>query len=165
MKRIIFSYLLLTIICGSYIVTSCSDKNEMVKPEIVADEISKNIEVAWDEIEASVKFTINTDWKVIAVDAAGEICSWMQLGKNQGSSGNISIPILFELNDSETTRTGSIKVMAGDIEESFTILQMANPNAVLTMNESDIIDFDKYYKPAEFQNIDMLRSEDRKSVV
>ena len=74
MKRIIFSYLLLTIICGSYIVTSCSDKNEMVKPEIVADEISKNIEVAWDEIEASVKFTINTDWKVIAVDAAGEIC-------------------------------------------------------------------------------------------
>lgn len=149
--------LLICFICG---LVACSDQNsELVSPTVVLEESSKLINVEWNVVEASIKFTTNATWKVTVSDDANQTITWLQPAKWDGQAGSISIPLLLQPNNSEVTRTAVVKVSCGAISESVIITQKANPNAVLTKKESDIEDFEKYYKPSEFANMNMLRSD------
>ncbi|MFV0589166.1 DUF6055 domain-containing protein [Bacteroides reticulotermitis] len=146
-------------LCLTVQMSACSDNEEVVNPEITVGEGQKEVNVVWNEVETSVKFEATTNWTATVKDPAGEACNWLKLNKYQGTGGHISIPILFESNDSEIYRTAVITLLCGDKSTTINIIQGANPNAVLVMNESDIKDFNKYYKPGEFNNINMLRSD------
>lgn len=67
--------------------------------------------------------------------------------------------MLLQKNDSENYREATLVIVCGESEVTVHIRQEANPNAVLTLNSADIKDFDKYYKPIEFSNMNMLRSD------
>lgn len=69
--------------------------------------------------------------------------------------------MLLQKNDSENYREATLVIVCGESEVTVHIRQEANPNAVLTLNSADIKDFDKYYKPIEFSNMNMLRSDAR----
>lgn len=146
--------------CFTIGINSCSDDKETITPQITVNESSKAINVTWNDIEASFKFTSTTAWTAtVTDDATGEKCTWITLSKYEGEAGDISIPLLFAANDAETNRSATITLASGDVKATISVTQGDNPNAVLTMDESEIQDFDKYYKPKEFENIKMLRSD------
>lgn len=153
-------FFLLAVFCLTIGISSCSDDDEIVNPQITVNEDSKTISITWNDIETSIKFSSTTAWTAIVTDdATGEKCDWITLSKYDGNGGDFSIPLLFGANDAETNRTATITLASGDVKATISVTQGDNPNAVLTMNESEIEDFEKYYKPKEFANIKMLRSD------
>lgn len=154
------SLLLLLVMCSLTIgISSCSDDDDVIEPKITVDDASKEINITWNDIEASVKFTSTTAWTATVKEASGEDCTWVKLGKYDGEGGSFSIPMLFGANDAEISRFAILTLASGNVTTTITIIQGDNPDAVLTMNESDIEDYEKYYKPEEFKNIKMLRSD------
>ena len=151
-----FIFLMIGIL--SFSIAGCSD-NDSVAPELIIDDSQKSINIAWNEIESALNYTSSTSWTAQIADEAGQKCNWLKLHKYYGEGGEISNPILFEANDSEISRTAIISIISGDVELKISVVQQANPNAVLTMKESDVKDFNKYYKPTEFNNINMLKSD------
>lgn len=164
MKKIINHFrplfFLLATFCLAINMSSCSDDDEIVNPQITVEEYSKAIHVTWNDVESSIKFTSTMAWTaVVTDDATDEKCNWITLSKYSGDRGDISIPMLFGSNDKETNRSATITLTSKDVTATISVIQGDNPNAVLTMLESEIEDFDKYHKPEDFKNINMLRSD------
>ncbi|WP_455672590.1 DUF6055 domain-containing protein [Phocaeicola sp.] len=137
--------------------SSCSDNDdENIVPQLTIESTQQSKTIAWDEIEASVKFTATATWTAVVEDvtsrASSSSCSWVKLPKYEGVAGDSSVPMLFEKNDSENYREATITLTCGESKSTVNIRQEANPNAVLTMNIADIPNYDKYYTPSAYND-------------
>ena len=169
MKKLLCKELLfaLSIVCCFFIAfSSCSDsEDESIILQLTLDSSQQSKTLFWDETEASVKFSATGPWTATVEDvtsrATDSSCTWIKLPRYEGEAGEISLPMLLQKNDSENYREATLVIVCGESEVTVHIRQEANPNAVLTLNSADIKDFDKYYKPAEFSKMDMLRSDSK----
>ena len=169
MKKLLCKELLfaLSIFCCFFIAfSSCSDsEDESIILQLTLDSSQQSKTLFWDETEASVKFSATGPWTATVEDvtsrATDSSCTWIKLPRYEGEAGEISLPMLLQKNDSENYREATLVIVCGESEVTVHIRQEANPNAVLTLNSADIKDFDKYYKPIEFSNMNMLRSDAR----
>lgn len=156
MRKGLFSEIVETLLffCFTFNMIGCSSDSKDILPQIIVDDTQLNKTVGWNEVESSVKFTATSMWTATVEDvtsrATGSNCDWIKLAKTIGATGDISIPMLFEKNDSENYRTATITLICGDSKVTVSIKQDANPNAVLTMKVSDIENYDKYYTPATY---------------
>lgn len=153
------------------VIGGCSDEKEKVLPLVSVGEGQQNKQVAWDAIEASVKFAATAAWSVTIEDMTESTgnsgVTWIKLPRYKGEAGDVSLPMLFQKNDSENEREAAMTIVCGESKSIVKIRQEANPNAVLTMNPADILDYDKFYMPGthnegfEKGSGNMLRSDAR----
>lgn len=152
--------------------SSCSDsEDENIILQLTLDNSQQSKTLIWDETEASVKFAATGTWTATVEDvtsrATGSNCTWIKLPRYQGEAGEISLPMLLQKNDSENYREATLVIACGESEVTVNIRQEANPNAVLTLNPAEILDYDKYYTPAAYNegfekgSENMLRSDAR----
>ena len=141
--------LLLSVIVFSSL-SSCSSDDDVVIGDITtaSGELTKTI--PWDETEASISFTANSDWSAtveeVATRAATSI-SWLKLTCPTGGAGDVKMPILLTKNDNDTYREAQVTIKCGEKSVTIQIHQEANPDAVKTMDPSQIANYDKYLTP------------------
>lgn len=102
--------------------------------------------VAWDEVETSCAFTVNTLWTASTSE------TWIRVTVPEGDAGTVRMPIVLTKNDSDAERVGSVTVRCGDKSIVFVIRQAANPDAAHTMDVSSIENYDKYYTPGTWND-------------
>lgn len=133
--------------------SSCSSDDDVVIGDITtaSGELTKTI--PWDETEASISFTANSDWSAtveeVATRAATSI-SWLKLTQPTGGAGDVKMPILLTKNDNDTYREAQVTIKCGDKSVTIQVHQEANPDAVKTMDPSQIANYDKYLTPEKW---------------
>lgn len=140
--------------------SSCKDDdNEVPSNEesslCVAEGKSDTISIAASKTLASVFFDAQASWTAKVEDGN----SFASLLIDEGNAdSNIRLNVIFDNeNESESSRTVKVTITCGTDKLTFTIIQ--DGTTVKYLTEADIDDFDKYYKPQEFSNINMFRSD------
>lgn len=163
----IFKVLLCTtVLLSSFSFSACDkeDDNNSGTLLIINDSL-KNISLTYGVTYYSVPFTAKTAWTA-SVTSGSE---WFKIGSGNGSSsasgtgGAVNLGFVMTENTSASDRTASFIITCGS--ETFTISVVQKATTVITLSESDVEDLDKYYKPAEFSNMDMLKSSSKWSWV
>jgi len=98
-------------------------------------------------------FSVDHEWRLEIPDDV----DWLTANKMSGNSTKTTVITFTAKANTGTVRTATCKIKSGSKTKKFTVRQAAQ---VLILKKSDIQDFDKYYKPAEF-NFDMLRSDSK----
>lgn len=142
---------LLLAVC-SLLCLSCSDDDDVTVGNIVIAEEELNKTIAWDEVESSISFTADAPWTATVSDAATRATNtqldWLKLTVASGEAGDVKMPFLVSKNDNDTYREAQITISCGGVSSVVTVHQEANPDAVHTMDPSQIPNYDKYYLPA-----------------
>lgn len=113
-----------------------------------------DLQIGAEDTWAEVTFTARSTWKATVTSGS----EWCSLKDNSGSGGSgQTFGIVTTKNTSKSAREALIALTCGSDKMEIKVTQA--PNEVETMDESDVKDFDKYYKPQEFANIDMLKSD------
>ena len=150
MKRI-FSYFFLLLATANFAACSSSDGDSTtaVAPTLSETEVN----VACDATFYSLTVSSRTVWTA-TVENGGD---WLKLVSGKGTGG-ASEKLSFEMtkNTTKQPRVANIKVASGSASTSLKVTQAGT--TVEVMDASQVKDFDKYYKPKEF-NFDMLRSD------
>ncbi len=124
---------------------------------IEIDEQYVNITLGAEETTASVKFTATSVWKAsFKEDASNE---WITLSKKNGVGGPVVLDLTLKVNASGAARVATLVLSCGNSTKEISVSQGAS--SVQIMDEADVEDLDKYYKPQEFANMDMLRSDSK----
>lgn len=121
--------------------TACDDDDTTVVGDISATQSDQVRTVAWDEVETSCVFTVNTLW------AASTSAEWIRLTVPEGDAGTVRMPLVLSKNDSDAEREGRVTVRCGDKNVVFVVKQGANPDAAHVMDPASIENYDKYYTP------------------
>ena len=97
-------------------------------------------------------FSCDHEW---TLDIPEEAQGWLSASKTSGKSTKTTNIIFTAKANDGARRSVTCRIISGATKKKFTVTQNM---AVFTLKESDIPNFDKYYKPREF-NFDMLRSD------
>lgn len=150
MTKSILKYLFLL---ATAVLTACSssdDAEDSVAPTLSETEVNVEYDATW----YSLTVTSRTIWNAV-VENGGD---WLKLKDAKGVGGT-SEKLSFEMtrNTTKSPRVANIKVSCGTASTFLKVTQA--PSTIEVMDKSQVKDFDKYYKPAEFANIDMLRND------
>ena len=149
MIKILPFYLLLSL-CTSFTLWGCSDDNEeeIAGELITIDESYLSVSAEAEETTASIKFTARSGWTASVKETEAQ--DWLTLSATEGIGGAITLDLTLAINDNEATRTATIILTCGNTQKEITVTQSGSDLQI--MDESEIEDFEKYYKPAEFAN-------------
>ncbi len=136
-----------------FIFVGCSDDKDEQKECLVIDEEEQTIVLEAEETYASINFTALTSWEA----SFKEPRDWLSLSSNSGIGGLVTLKITLEKNSSEDARYATIILSCGNSSKEISVTQ--GGSQLRFMDESDVVDFEKYYKPSEFKSIDMFRSD------
>ena len=151
--------------------SACSKDDEVVVGNITIAESELNKTVAWDEVESSITFTANSDWTASVSDvttrAANTKIEWLTLTVNTGKAGEVKMPFCLTKNSSEFYRDAQIEIKCGDKTSVINVHQNQNPDAVHTMDKSQVENFDKYICPGPWnegfeKGVDYMLRDDAK---
>ena len=150
MKRI-FSYFFLLLATANF--AACSSSEDSGSASVAPTLSETEVNVACDATFYSLTVSSRTVWTA-TVETGGD---WLKLVSGKGTGG-ASEKLSFEMtkNTTKQPRQANIKVTSGSASTSLKVTQAGT--TVEVMDASQVKDFDKYYKPAEF-NFDMLRSD------
>ncbi|MDR1783400.1 MAG: DUF6055 domain-containing protein [Dysgonamonadaceae bacterium] len=131
---------------------SCG-KDEPEEPayQILINDDQKSLSYEFGGGVRTVQFTSSSAW------TAEEDADWLSLDKTKGTSGKAALLVTAEANKSDVARQATVIIACGTVRVEISVEQSAN--TVHELTEADIPNFDKYYKPAEFRNINMLKSD------
>ena len=132
---------------------SCSNSDNN-NDQIIIDSTQKNISIQAAGATDTIIFNATSSWIATVDEKEGN--AWMALNHYKGIAGVSSIILTVDTNSSEIARTATIVLAAGNATEKITVTQ---ETALQTMQSSDVTDFNKYYKPKEFDSMNMLRSD------
>lgn len=147
-------YLLTT--AFSFNLTACSDdeKSSVDNLITIAEEdltISVDSETTFHSI--SVKSRISWNAVIQETDAK----TWLTLIAASGVGGTEKLSMELKKNTSKEPRTATIVVTCSAVKKEITVTQAGTE--LKTMDESEVANLDKYYKPTEFSKMDMFRSD------
>ena len=151
------SFLLWCTILLSFLLFSCKDDENPIGEAIEIDEQYVNITLDAEETTASVKFTATSAWKASFKEEASN--DWIALSKKNGVGGPMVLDLTLKVNTSGVARVATLVLSCGNSTKEISVSQGAN--SVQIMDEADVEDLDRYYKPQEFANMDMLRSDSK----
>lgn len=137
--------------------TSCKDDEEEYSADylLAIAEEDMNISVDAETTSYEIELTARAIWK--ATVTAGNEDGWLTL-ENDGDTGGVNtLSFSMEENTTGATRTAMITITCHTAQKEITVTQSGSD--LMIMDESEIEDFEKYYKPAEFASMDMLRSD------
>lgn len=104
------------------------------------------IELDAEDTSASIKFTALASWTATIKEA--EVHNWVALSSKQGIGGLVTLNLILKKNTNKDDRYAVITIACGNSTKEINLSQAGS--SLLIMDEADIKDFDKYYKPAEF---------------
>ena len=105
---------------------------------------------------ASVRLTVDHEWYLVSSDKTEQ--EWLKADITHGvSTKNKKITFTALEEGLAETRTAKFKIVSGANSKKFTVTQ---GRKTLILTEDEVEDFDKYYKPLEF-DFDMLRSDSK----
>ena len=151
--------------------SACSSDDDVIVGNISIAESELNKTVEWDEVESSITFTANSDWTASVSDvttrAANTKIEWLTLTVNSGKAGEVKMPFCLTKNDSEFYRDAQIEIRCGDKTSVINVHQNQNPDAVHTMDKSQVENFDKYICPGPWnegfeKGVDYMLRDDAK---
>ena len=151
MTKNYFKYLLLLLATTVFAACNSSDGDSTTAVAPTLSETEVNVEC--DATFYSLTVSSRTVWTA-TVETGGD---WLKLVSGKGTGG-ASEKLSFEMtkNTTKQPRQANIKVTSGGASTSLKVTQAGT--TVEVMDASQVKDFDKYYKPKEF-NFDMLRSD------
>jgi len=157
MKRYFTILSAVAAMAAAMLLSSCQEK---VQPEPEDDyeatiKLSGSSTVSIGATEGStgkLVFSCDHEWRIEVPEDA----DWFEANKLSGNSTKSTVVIFTAKANSGEQRTATCKIKSGSKTKKFTVSQ---DRACIILQESDIQDFDKYYKPAEFSNMNMLRSD------
>ena len=151
MTKNYFKYLLLLLATTVFAACNSSDGDSTTAVAPTLSETEVNVEC--DATFYSLTVSSRTIWTA-TVENGGE---WLKLVSSKGTGG-ASEKLSFEMtkNTTKQPRVANIKVSSGTASTNLKVTQA--PTTVEIMDQSQVKDFDKYYKPKEF-NFDMLRND------
>ena len=137
--------------------TSCKDDEEEYSADylLAIAEEDMNISVDAETTSYEIELTARAIWK--ATVTAGNEDGWLTLEKDGDTGGVNTLSFSMEENTTGATRTATITITCHTAQKEITVTQSGSDLQI--MDESEIEDFEKYYKPAEFASMDMLRSD------
>ena len=150
---------------------ACSDDDEIVVGNITISESELSKTVAWDEVESSITFNASDKWTASVSDvtsrAANTKIEWLTLTVNSGNAGEVKMPFCLTKNNSEFYRDAQIEIRCGDKTSIINVHQNQNPDAVHTMDRSQVPNFDKYICPGPWnegfeKGVDYMLRDDAK---
>jgi hypothetical protein len=146
----IFKYLFLL---ATVALAACSSSDDADSSSVAPVLSESEVNVEYDATWYSLTVTSRTVWSAV-VENGGE---WLKLKDAKGVGGT-SEKLSFEMSRNTTTspRVANIKVSSGTASTLLKVTQ--GPSSIEIMDQSQVKDFDKYYKPQEF-NFDMLRND------
>ena len=149
MKKIC-NLLFLLIVCSF---AACSSSEDSGSASVAPTLSETEVNVACDATFYSLTVSSRTVW-MATVETGGD---WLKLVSGKGTGG-ASEKLSFEMtkNTTKQPRVATVKVASGSASTSLKVTQAGT--TVEIMDQSQVKDFDKYYKPKEF-NFDMLRSD------
>ena len=150
MKRI-FSYFFLLLATANF--AACSSSEDSGSASVAPTLSETEVNVACDATFYSLTVSSRTVWTA-TVETGGD---WLKLVSGKGTGG-ASEKLSFEMtkNTTKQPRMATVKVASGTASTLLKVTQAGT--TVEIMDQSQVKDFDKYYKPKEF-NFDMLRSD------
>ena len=153
-----FQWLLMTLFFLFFIM-GCDDDEKVREEEekITIGEDQLAIELDAEDTSASIKFTALASWTATIKEA--EVHNWVALSSKQGIGGLVTLNLILKKNTNKDDRYAVITIACGNSTKEINLSQAGS--SLLIMDEADIKDFDKYYKPAEFSKMDMLRSDSK----
>ena len=147
----IFRYFFLLLWAATFAACSSSDDTE---PASVAPTLSETeVSVDYDVTFYSVGITSRAVWSA-SVESGSE---WLTLVSGKGVGGSEKLTFEMKRNTTKLPRVANIKVTSGTASTNLKVTQ--GPSSIEEMSESDVPNFDKFYKPAEFNNMNMLRND------
>ena len=146
-----YLFLLMTVVSLTACSSSDDDNNTATAPTLSETEVNVNYDATYYSITVSSR----TVWNATVESGS----NWLTLKDAKGVGGN-SEKLSFEMtrNTTKEPRVANIKVSSGTASSYLKVTQ--GPTTIEIMNESDVPNFNKYYKPAEF-NFDMLRNDSK----
>lgn len=144
------------------VLTSCSDDDPETPVESVitfGEGVEKTVNLDPKTLDATLEFSSRMTWKAELKDVAG----WLTISPTTGGGGPAVITFTGESNNTGVTRTATVLLSAGVQTEEITVVQA--PSEIVVLRAEDVKDYDKFYKPAEFASMDMLRSDSKWSFV
>ena len=143
----------LVLLLAATLFAACSSDNDeptSSAPVLSESEVNVDYDATWYSLTVSARAV----WSA-TVESGSE---WLTLKDGKGVGGT-SEKLSFEMtrNTTKSPRVANIKVSCGTASTFLKVTQA--PSTIEVMDKSQVKDFDKYYKPAEFANIDMLRSD------
>jgi len=160
MKKTRFLNLLTLAVAGimGLSLSACSDSEEVSSTTgmITIASAYQDIQIGCDDTWTEVEFTARSTWSATVTSGA----EWLSLKDNSGTGGSgQSFGIVTTKNTAKASREALISLACGSDKVELKVTQA--PNEVETMSESDVKDFDKYYKPQEFSSMDMFKSDSK----
>ena len=151
MTKNYFKYLLLLLATTVFAACNSSDGDSTTAVAPTLSETEVNVEC--DATFYSLTVSSRTIWTATVENGS----EWLKLVSGKGTGG-ASEKLSFEMtkNTTKQPRQANIKVTSGGASTSLKVTQAGT--TVEIMDQSQVKDFDKYYKPKEF-NFDMLRSD------
>lgn len=134
----------------------CSKDKESKGEMILIDEELLSHSMEADETLLTIHFTALTSWDATLKDVSIP-ADWLTLSKEKGIGGVVQLKIIINRNTDKITRSAKVVLTSGDTKKTIHLTQ--GGSSLQIMNESDVPDFDKFYKPIEFKNMNMLRSD------
>src|SRR5574344_1646014 len=147
-KKFGFCILALTV---QLMLAACSS-SEYDGKYMTINETEVNVDA--DETFYSIDLTSRAIWKA-AIEETGT--SWLTLTSASGTGGSGTISFSMTKNTTKNARQATIVVTCNGETSKINVTQAASD--VDIKSESDVKDFAKYYKPAEFSDMNMLRSD------
>lgn len=148
-----------------YALAACSDDAtddlELTGSTLVFASDSRTISFGYEASDSVITFTAPASWKAEIESGV----DWIFCSPATGKSGTATMKVSTTENTASSSRTGTFTVTSGTDAQTFTVVQPEyggsndlNDADTKEMDPADIEDYDKYYKPAEFANINMLKS-------
>ncbi len=154
-KDLKYLFTLCCLLLAGVFTAGCSDDDSVADETAIsiADQYL-NLSVEADVTSTTITFTARSSW---SATVGSDATSWLSLDTTSGIGGSFTVKVKTTVNTNETSRTGTITLTCSKSAVTITVTQ--GGSTLVIMEESDIPDFDKYYKPAEFSRMDMLRSD------
>ncbi len=154
---------LVAVLFAAFAFGSCDKKDEEVSAaKIIISESLKSFAIEPDGLDAIIDFTASASWTLkcedISITKATQ-CSWIAFDKESGIGGKINLKMFVRANTSDYQRDAVVTIACGSDVAKIEISQQGS--SLKIMEASEVIDFEKYYKPAEFAKMDMLRSDSK----
>jgi len=144
----------LSVMLFSFCILGCSNNDAALADYIMIDEDQLKVALESEDTTASIEFTALTSWKAVVKDANNK---WITLPNSSGIGGVMAMKISVTKNVSAIARTATITLTCRNTTKEITVTQ--GGSTLQIMDESNVENLDKYYKPAEFSNINMFRSD------
>ena len=148
MTKNILKYLFLLLATTSFAACSSSDSDEPAAGGVTLSttEVNVDYDVTWYEVGVTSR----------SVWSARSDASWLTLKSANGVGGSEKLTFEMTKNTSKDARTATITITCGSSTSTLKVTQAGT--TIEIMDQSQVKDFDKYYKPKEF-NFDMLRND------